>query len=57
VNPATLATTSLNTTFTFIMSKSRMPLYLCAGGAGAVGYYLYSAGGDPKAAGDKMKST
>ncbi|KAJ5748916.1 uncharacterized protein N7511_010612 [Penicillium nucicola] len=37
------------------MSKSRMPLFLCAGGAGAVGYYLYSAGGDPKVAGDKMK--
>ncbi|KAJ6019161.1 hypothetical protein N7499_009681 [Penicillium canescens] len=37
------------------MSKSRMPLYLCAGGVGAVGYYLYRAGGDPKVAGDKIK--
>ncbi|PGH02934.1 hypothetical protein GX51_04390 [Blastomyces parvus] len=32
------------------MSKSRMPIYLGLAAAGAGGYYLYRAGGDPKRA-------
>ncbi|KAK7942971.1 uncharacterized protein PG986_012084 [Apiospora aurea] len=32
------------------MSRSRMPLVLGLGAAGGVGYYLYSAGGNPKVA-------
>ncbi|KAK3686052.1 hypothetical protein B0T22DRAFT_482962 [Podospora appendiculata] len=32
------------------MSKSRAPLVLGAGALGAVGYYLYSSGGDPSLA-------
>ncbi|KLJ08522.1 hypothetical protein EMPG_16065 [Blastomyces silverae] len=32
------------------MSKSRMPMYLGLAAAGAGGYYLYRAGGDPKRA-------
>ncbi|OAR05666.1 hypothetical protein LLEC1_06830 [Akanthomyces lecanii] len=38
------------------MSKSRMPLILGLGAAGGVGYYLYSAGGNPKAAENKFES-
>ena len=38
------------------MSKSRMPLVLGLGAAGGVGYYLYSAGGNPKAAENKFES-
>ncbi|QUC23214.1 uncharacterized protein UV8b_07455 [Ustilaginoidea virens] len=38
------------------MSKSRMPLILGLGAAGGVGYYLYSAGGSPKAAENKFES-
>ncbi|GAD93267.1 conserved hypothetical protein [Paecilomyces variotii No. 5] len=37
------------------MSKSRTPLYLGLGLAGAGGYYLYSAGGDPQKAKEKAK--
>lgn len=32
------------------MSRSRLPLVLGLTAAGGVGYYLYSAGGDPKVA-------
>ncbi|OAX84806.1 hypothetical protein ACJ72_00829 [Emergomyces africanus] len=32
------------------MSKSRLPMYLGLAAAGAGGYYLYRAGGDPKRA-------
>lgn len=39
------------------MSKSRMPLVLGLGAAGGIGYYLYSAGGSPKAAENKFEST
>ncbi|UNI20813.1 hypothetical protein JDV02_006866 [Purpureocillium takamizusanense] len=38
------------------MSKSRMPLILGLGAAGGVGYYLYSAGGNAKAAENKFES-
>ncbi|KAG5923681.1 hypothetical protein E4U60_005967 [Claviceps pazoutovae] len=38
------------------MSKSRMPLVLGLGAAGGIGYYLYSAGGSPKAAENKFES-
>ncbi|KAK2603691.1 hypothetical protein QQS21_004165 [Conoideocrella luteorostrata] len=38
------------------MSKSRMPLILGLGAAGGVGYYLYNAGGSPKAAENKFES-
>lgn len=31
-------------------TKSRLPLYLGLTAAGGVGYYLYSAGGNPKVA-------
>ncbi len=31
-------------------TKSRIPLYLGLTAAGGVGYYLYSAGGNPKVA-------
>jgi hypothetical protein len=37
------------------MSKSRMPVYLGLAAAGAGGYYLYSAGGDPKKAKNNAK--
>lgn len=39
------------------MSKSRMPLVLGLGAAGGVGYYLYNAGGNAKAAENKFEST
>ncbi|KAI9167755.1 calcofluor white hypersensitive protein [Paramyrothecium foliicola] len=38
------------------MSRSRVPLVLGLGAAGGVGYYLYSAGGSPKAAEKKFES-
>ncbi|KAG6041990.1 hypothetical protein E4U41_007509 [Claviceps citrina] len=38
------------------MSKSRVPLFLGLGAAGGIGYYLYSAGGSPKAAENKFES-
>lgn len=44
-------------TNTFTMSKSNAPMYLGLAAAGAGGYYLYKAGGDPKAAGQDMKCT
>ena len=37
------------------MSKSRLPLYLGLGVASVGGYYLYSAGGDPKLAQKKAE--
>ncbi|KAJ9482948.1 hypothetical protein VN97_g10477 [Penicillium thymicola] len=37
------------------MSKSRVPLFLGLAAAGAGGYYLYSAGGDPSAAKHQMR--
>ncbi|CAG8388339.1 unnamed protein product [Penicillium salamii] len=37
------------------MAKSKIPLMLGFAAAGAGGYYLYSAGGDPEAAKNKMK--
>lgn len=37
------------------MSRSRMPLILGLGAAGGVGYYLYSAGGNPKVAQKKAE--
>ncbi|KAJ5760417.1 hypothetical protein N7520_007573 [Penicillium odoratum] len=37
------------------MSKSRLPLMLGLGAAGAGGYYLYRAGGDVKGAKQEMK--
>ncbi|UKZ75190.1 hypothetical protein TrVFT333_002866 [Trichoderma virens FT-333] len=38
------------------MSKSRMPLYLGVAAVGGAGYYLYGAGGNPKAAESKFES-
>lgn len=38
------------------MSKSRAPLYLGLALAGGVGYYLYTAGGDPKLAQKQFES-
>ncbi|KAK6851105.1 calcofluor white hypersensitive protein [Apiospora arundinis] len=38
------------------MSRSRMPLVLGLGAAGGVGYYLYSAGGNPKVAQKKAEA-
>ncbi|KAH6609544.1 hypothetical protein Trco_002890 [Trichoderma cornu-damae] len=38
------------------MNRSRMPLILGLGAAGGIGYYLYSAGGNVKAADDKFES-
>lgn len=38
------------------MSKSRLPMYLGLAAAGAGGFYLYRAGGDPQKAKDKMQS-
>ncbi|KAJ5130637.1 uncharacterized protein N7515_006676 [Penicillium bovifimosum] len=37
------------------MSKSRMPMYLGLAAAGAGGYYLYNAGGDPSTAKHQMR--
>ncbi|KAJ5943937.1 hypothetical protein N7516_004105 [Penicillium verrucosum] len=37
------------------MSKNRVPLFLGLAAAGAGGYYLYSAGGDPSAAKHQMR--
>lgn len=39
------------------MSKNRTGLYAALALAGAGGYYLYRAGGDPNAAKDAMKCT
>ena len=38
------------------MSRSRMPLILGTAAVGGVGYYLYAAGGSPKAAEKKFES-
>ncbi|KAK5992356.1 hypothetical protein PT974_05760 [Cladobotryum mycophilum] len=38
------------------MSRSRIPLVLGLGAAGGVGYYLFQAGGDTKAAEKKFES-
>lgn len=35
--------------------KSKLPLYAGAAAVGAVGYYLYSAGGSPKVAEKKFE--
>lgn len=37
------------------MSKSRVPLALGLAGAGGIGYYLFNAGGNPKAAEKKFE--
>ncbi|KAF4760327.1 hypothetical protein N7455_002065 [Penicillium solitum] len=37
------------------MSKNRVPLFLGLAAAGAGGYYLYSAGGDPSAAKHQLR--
>jgi hypothetical protein len=42
-------------TTTAIMSKSRVPLAIGLAGAGGIGYYLFSAGGNPKAAEKKFE--
>jgi hypothetical protein len=39
------------------MSRSRVPLVLGLGAAGGIGYYLFSAGGNVKAAENKFEST
>jgi hypothetical protein len=39
------------------MSKSKAPLILGLGAAGGLGYYLYNAGGNAKAAENKFEST
>lgn len=39
------------------MSKSKAPIFLGLSAAGGIGYYLYSAGGNPKAAEAKFEST
>jgi hypothetical protein len=39
------------------MSKNRTGLYAALAVAGAGGYYLYRAGGDPKLAKEEMKCT
>jgi hypothetical protein len=36
--------------------KSRVPLYLGVAAAGGVGYYLYTAGGNPKVAEKQFES-
>ena len=41
---------------TFTMSKSRAPLIIGLGAAGGIGYYLYNAGGNAKAAENKFES-
>ncbi|KAF7543792.1 hypothetical protein G7Z17_g10453 [Cylindrodendrum hubeiense] len=38
------------------MSKSRLPLILGVGAVSGVGYYVYQAGGDPKAAEKQFES-
>ncbi|KAJ2971711.1 hypothetical protein NQ176_g7557 [Zarea fungicola] len=38
------------------MSKSRLPLIIGLGAAGGLGYYLYGAGGNAKAAENKFES-
>ncbi|KAI0387089.1 hypothetical protein F5Y04DRAFT_275548 [Hypomontagnella monticulosa] len=38
------------------MSRSRLPLVLGLAGAGGIGYYLYSAGGDTKVAQKKAEA-
>ncbi|KAH8699506.1 hypothetical protein BGZ61DRAFT_532026 [Ilyonectria robusta] len=38
------------------MSKSRLPILLGVGAASGVGYYLFQAGGDPRAAENKFES-
>lgn len=35
--------------------KNRLPVYLGAAGAALVGYYFYTAGGDPQLARKEMK--
>ncbi|KAL2115602.1 hypothetical protein VTJ04DRAFT_9857 [Mycothermus thermophilus] len=37
------------------MSRSRAPLAIAAAAVGGIGYYLYSAGGNPKAAEKKFE--
>ena len=39
------------------MSRSKAPIAFGALAAGGIGYYLYSAGGDPKAAQHKAEGT
>ena len=36
--------------------RSKAPLYITLAAAGGVGYYLYSAGGNPKVAEKKFES-
>jgi len=36
--------------------RSKLPLYLTAAAAGGVGYYLYTAGGNPKVAEKQLES-
>lgn len=39
------------------MSRSRAPLAIAAAAVGGIGYYLYSAGGNPKAAEKKFEGS
>jgi hypothetical protein len=41
---------------TMAQPKSRVPLYLGVAAAGGVGYYLYTAGGNPKVAEKQFES-
>jgi len=38
------------------MSRSRLPLVLGLGAAGGIGFYLFRAGGNPRAAENKLES-
>lgn len=54
--PTTLLATQLPT-LTMAQPRSKAPLYITLAAAGGVGYYLYSAGGNPKLAEKKFEST
>lgn len=54
----TTTTTSHNkTTTTIKMSKSRAPIIIGGAAVTGIGYYLYAAGGNPRAAEKKAEST
>lgn len=54
----TTTTTSHNkTTNTIKMSKSRAPIIIGGAAVTGIGYYLYAAGGNPRAAEKKAEST
>lgn len=57
LNRSEIPLTKSTKTITMAQPKSRVPLALGLTAAGGIGYYLYGAGGSPKAAEKQFEGT